>query len=88
MRMAVQTNAEDSFVAATVNRHIEQIAKLEASHEHVATKADVAMMQADIERLRADMEKLKSDLTWRIVIAMSVLTGIFVAIVRLPAGGA
>ncbi len=86
--MAARTNAEDSFVIETVNRHVEQIAKLEASHEHVATKADVAMVQTDIERLRADMEKLKSDLTWRIVLAMSVMTGIFVAIVRLPVGGA
>ena len=39
--------------------------------------------QADIESLRADMEKLKSDLTWRIVIAMSIMTAIFTAIVRL-----
>ncbi len=85
--MAVRTEAENKFVLEAVNRHVEQIAKLEASQEHVATKADVAMVQTDIERLRADMEKLKSDLTWRIVIAMSVMTGIFVAIVRLPAGG-
>lgn len=79
--MAARSNADDNFVNETVNRHVEQIAKLEASHEHMATKAD-------IESLRADMEKLKSDLTWRIVLAMSVMTGIFVAIVRLPAGGA
>ena len=86
--MAARANADDSFIHETVNRHVEQIARLEASHAHVATKADVAMVQADIERLRADMEKLKSDLTWRIVIAMSVMTGIFVAIVRLPGVGA
>lgn len=86
--MAAQTNAEDRLVIETVNRHVEQIAKLEASQEHVATKADVAMVQTDIERLRADMEKLKSDLTWRIVIAMSIMTAIFTAIVRLPAAGA
>ena len=79
--MAARSNADDNFVNETVNRHVEQIAKLEASHEHMATKAD-------IESIRADMEKLKSDLTWRIVLAMSVMTGIFVAIVRLPAGGA
>ncbi len=85
--MVARTHAEDSFVIETVNRHVEQIAKLEASQEHVATKADVAMLQTNIERLRADMEKLKSDLTWRIVLAMSIMTGIFVAIVRLPAGG-
>ena len=81
--MAAQTNSEDRFVLETVNRHVEQIAKLEASQEHVATKADVAMVQTDIERLRADMEKLKSDLTWRIVIAMSIMTAVFTAIVRM-----
>ena len=74
--MAAQTNSEDRFVIETVNRQVEQIAKLEASQEHMAT-------QADIESLRADMEKLKSDLTWRIVIAMSIMTAIFTAIVRL-----
>ena len=74
--MAAQTNSEDRFVHETVNRQVEQIAKLEASQEHMAT-------QADIESLRADMEKLKSDLTWRIVIAMSIMTAIFTAIVRL-----
>jgi len=74
--MAVQTNSEDRFVLETVNRQVAQIAKLEASQEHAATKAD-------IESLRADMEKLKSDMTWRIVIAMSIMTAIFTAIVRL-----
>ncbi len=79
--MAVQSNVEDDFVHETVSRQVEQIAKLEASHEHMASKAD-------IESLRTEMEKLKSDLTWRIVIAMSIMTAIFAAIVRLPAAGA
>ncbi len=79
--MAAQSNAEDGFVLDTVNRQVAQIAKLEAGQEHVATKADV-------ETLRTEMEKLKSDLTWRIVIAMSIMTAIFAAIVRLPAAGA
>ncbi len=74
--MAAQANSEDRFVLDTVNRHVAQIAKLEASQEHVATKADV-------ENLRADMKKLKSDLTWRIVIAMSIMTAVFTAIVRM-----
>ena len=56
----------------------ERMAVLEASYEHVATKAD-------IEKLKADIEKLKADLTWRIVIAMSVLSGIIVAVIKLPA---
>ena len=79
--MAAQPNAEDRFILDTVNRQVAQIAKLEASQEHVATKADV-------ESLRTEMEKLKSDLTWRIVIAMSIMTAIFAGIVRLPAAGA
>ena len=54
----------------TASRNAERIAKLEASYQHLATKADI--------------EKLRADLTWRIVLAMSVLTAIFVAIVRLP----
>ena len=62
------------------NRNAERIAKLEGSYQHLATKADV-------EKLRSDIGKLRSDLTWRIVLAMSVLTAIFVAIVRLPATG-
>ncbi len=86
--MVTRTEAENNYVLETVNRQVEQIAKLEASQEHVATKADVAMVQTDIERLRADMEKLKSDLTWRIVIAISIMTAIFTAIVRLSPPGA
>ena len=43
----------------------------EAPYQHLATKADI--------------EKLKADLTWRIVIAMSIMTGIAVAVARLPA---
>ncbi len=81
--MTARTESEERLLTETVNRHAQQIARLEASQEHAATKADVAMVQTDIERLRADMEKLKSDLTWRIVIAMSIMTAIFAAIVRL-----
>ena len=43
----------------------------ESPYQHLATKAD--------------MEKLKSDLTWRIVIAMCIMTGISVAVAKLPA---
>ena len=35
---------------------------------------------------KADIEKLRADLTWRIVMAMSVQTGIIVALVKLPIG--
>lgn len=34
---------------------------------------------------KTDVEKLKSDLTWRIVIAMSIMTAIFVAVLELRA---
>ncbi len=84
--MAASTEANDSALIETVNRHGQQIAKLEASNVHMATKADVHLLKVDIEQLRTEIEKLKADLTWRILIAMSVLTGIFVAIVRLPIG--
>ena len=80
--MALRTEAEDSNLREIVSRQVAQIAKLEAGQEHVATKADVEAVRGE---LRADMEKLKSDLTWRIVIAMSIMTAIFTAIVRLPA---
>ena len=67
--MAAGTNAAPKINAAPKTDG-ERIAALEASYEHLATKADI--------------EKLKADLTWRIVIAMSIMTGIFVAVVRLP----
>ena len=70
--MAARSEAEDLVVYETLNRHGEKIATLEANYSHVST--------------RADIEKLRADLTWRIVIAMSVLTGIIVAIVKLPLG--
>ena len=63
----------------------ERIVALETSYEHVATKADIQGSKAEIERLREAIEKLKADLTWRIVIAMSVLSGIIVAVIKLPA---
>ena len=49
----------------------EGIAALGSAYQHVATKADI--------------EKLKADLTWRIVIAMSIMSGIIVAVIKLPA---
>ena len=74
--MAVDTQVEAKMALETANRNTERIAGLEAGYQYLATKAD-------IEKLRADIEKLRADLTWRIVIAMSILTAIFVAIVRM-----
>ncbi len=77
--MAARSEAEDLVVYETLNRHGEKIATLEANYSHVSTKADIRQLETKIEKLRAD-------LTWRIVIAMSILTGIIVAVVKLPLG--
>ena len=70
--MVARTDAENGPVFETLHNHGERIAKLEANQMHLATKADI--------------EKLRADLTWRIVIAMSVLTGIFVLVIQLQLG--
>ena len=77
--MAARNEAEDLVGFETLHRHGEKIARLEANYNHAATKADIRQLETKIEQLRAD-------LTWRIVIAMSILTGIFVAVVKLPIG--
>ncbi len=69
--MAVNTDMETGLTLETAAKNSERIAKLEAGYEHLATKADI--------------EKLRADITWRIVLAMSILTGVFAVIVRLPA---
>lgn len=46
------------------------------SPQHLSERPHLATKQ--------DIEKLKADLTWRIVIAMSILTAIFVAITQSP----
>ena len=69
--MAVNTDMETDLTLETAAKNSERIAKLEAGYEHLATKADI--------------EKLRADITWRIVLAMSILTGVFAGIVRLPA---
>ncbi len=69
--MAVNTDMETGLTLETAAKNSERIAKLEAGYEHLTTKADI--------------EKLRADITWRIVLAMSVLTGVFAVIVRLPA---
>ena len=69
--MAVNTDMETGLTLETAAKNSERIAKLEAGYEHLATKADI--------------EKLRVDITWRIVLAMSILTSVFAVIVRLPA---
>ena len=70
-KMAVNADMETGLTLETATKNSERIAKLEAGYEHLATKADI--------------EKLRADITWRIVLAMSILTGVFAVIVRLPA---
>ena len=72
----------------------ERIAKIEAVLPYLATKtdiaelraevkADIAEVKADIAENRASIEKLKADLTWRIVIAMSIMTGVIALVINL-----
>ncbi len=55
----------------TVHTNAQRVTGLEAILPYLAKKSDI--------------ERLKSDLTWRIVIAISVMTGIFGTIVALLA---
>ena len=59
-----------------VRSNTERIAAIEAILPTLATKAD-------IKRLKTDIERLKPDLIWRLIIAMSILTAIFVAVIEL-----
>ena len=69
----MEVNSAQDLVQKT---NSERIAAVEAQLKHLATKAD-------IERLKGEIENLKSDLTWRIVLAMTFLTAIFVAVIEL-----
>ena len=71
--MAAESRMESGLVLETANRNSERIATLEAILPHLATKEDI--------------QKLRADLTWRIIIAMSILTAVFVAVVQLMLNG-
>ncbi|MCY4465754.1 MAG: hypothetical protein OXE46_09485 [Chloroflexi bacterium] len=73
--MVSQTNADELGLRAQLSENAKQIAKLQGGYEHVATKADIAMLEAKIEKLRAD-------LTWRILLAMGVLMGLVMAFIE------
>ncbi len=73
--MAVQADANEIALSVRVRENEKQIARLEGGHEHIATKADIAMLNAKIEKLRAD-------LTWRILLAMGVLMGLVIAFIE------
>ena len=55
-----------------------------AVFQGVATKEDIAelraKMKADIGALRADFEKFRADMTWRMVVIMGGMLGLFAAL--------
>lgn len=73
--MATQSNTSDISLSARVRDTEKEVARLQGSQEHVATKADIEMLIARIEKLRAD-------LTWRILLAMGVLMGLVIAFIE------
>lgn len=46
-------------------------------------KADNAELRAEFAALRADFEKLRADMTWRMVLIMGGMLGLFTALDRL-----
>ena len=61
----------------------ERLSKLEGAYEHLATKADVAVLKTDIADLKADLfNKMNVHLRWMIGIQVAVLIGV-AAIMRL-----
>ena len=79
--MATQANTDEITLGARVRENEQQIARLQGGREHLATKADIAMLDAKIEKLRAD-------LTWRILLAMGVLMGLVMAFIEWRVVGA
>ncbi len=59
----------------------------ESSHTRQTNSERLVAIETLLPTLatKTDVEKLKSDLTWRIVIAMSIMTAIFVAVLELRA---
>lgn len=46
-------------------------------------KAETADLRTGIEALRAEVEKLRADMTWRMVLIMGAMLGLFTALDRL-----
>lgn len=66
--MAAESSMESRLALQTTPRHSGRIARIEGVLPQLATKVDI--------------QKLRADLTWRMIIATSVLTAIFVAVVQ------
>ena len=73
--MATQANAGDVGLTVRVTENEKQIARLQGGQEHLATKADIADVRTEIAKLRAD-------LTWRVLIAMGVFSGLVMAFIE------
>lgn len=72
--VAAESRMETGLALETATRNSERIARMEGVLPQLATKEDI--------------QKLRADLTWRIIIAMSILTAIFVAVVQLTVSAA
>ncbi len=77
--MASQINTSEISLSDRVRENEIQIARLQGGREHLATKADIAMLEA---KLDSKIEKLRADLTWRILLAMGVLMGLVMAFIE------
>ena len=61
----------------------ERLSRLEGAYEHLATKADIALLKSDIADLKAELfEKMNVHMRWMIGIQIASLVGI-VAVLRL-----
>lgn len=80
--MATQANAGDVGLTVRVTENERQIARLQGSYDHVSTKADIADVRTEIADVRTEIAKLRADLTWRILIAMGVFSGLVMAFIE------
>ncbi len=87
--MATQANAGDVGLTVRVTENEKQIARLQGSYDHVSTKADIADVRTEISDVRTEISdvrteiaKLRADLTWRILIAMGVFSGLVMAFIE------
>ena len=80
--MATQANAGDVGLTVRVSENERQIARLQGSYDHVSTKADIADVRTEIADVRTEIAKLRADLTWRILVAMGVFSGLVMAFIE------
>ena len=60
-----------------------RLGRLEGAYEHLATKADIALLKSDIADLKAELfDKMNVHMRWMIGIQIASLVGI-VAVLRL-----